>query len=130
MPRRPRASHPHPLGLIDIAPAWGVLRRVLLIWGIGVGAWGPSRAVVGLAEELRDPFMFGPVTAEVVSGGAVLTGIIWDAQHPLALIDGEPVTIGQIITGWQVITIQPDRIVIERNAQRLTIIPGSSFPAE
>jgi len=96
------------------------------------GAWslsGPS--TLAQAAEERDPFLFGaseslPPTSQTPH----LTGILWDARSPLAVVDDEPVTVGQTVGGWRIIRIEPDGIVIERDAQTQTIQPGSSFPPE
>jgi len=83
------------------------------------------------AAELRDPFLFGSQDTPVkIPSQPTLTGILWDATSPLAMINDEPVTVGQHIGGWQVIQIQPDAIVIQRDSRTLTLVPGSPVPSE
>jgi hypothetical protein len=92
-----------------------------------------SGSPVAQAEELRDPFMFGPrkvFSSPTTTTLPVLTGILWDAKSPLAVIDGEPATVGQDVGGWQVVEILPDKVVIQRDSERRTLIPGSSLPAD
>jgi hypothetical protein len=84
------------------------------------------------AEELRDPFVFGP-TYEGSARQSIregLTGILWDATNPLAVIGGQPVTVGETVAGWKVVEIKPDRVVIQRDFDRVTLIPGSPWPAD
>lgn len=88
------------------------------------------------AEELRDPFVFGSVqvqareTAPPSAPSVGLSGILWDAQSPLAIIGGEPVGVGEIIEGWRIVEIRPDRVILERNGQRTTLLPGGALPTE
>jgi len=82
------------------------------------------------AGEPRDPFQFGP--REVKSSGAVrvLSGILWDRQYPLAVVDGEAVTVGQVIGGWEVAAIEPDQLILRQGLRKQTLRPGESFPPE
>jgi len=82
------------------------------------------------AAEGRDPFQFGPREATQSTSGPLLTGIIWDAYSPLAIVEGEPVTLGQTVRGWQIIEIQPDYLIVQRDSQRQTLVPGSPWPPE
>jgi len=106
------------------------MRIFRLVWKSLCVVWLVEGSVEPMAEELRDPFLFGPREAVAVTAQPVLNGILWDARSPLAVIEGEPVVVGQTVGGWQVIEIQPDRIVIQRDSQRQLIAPGDSFPAE
>ena len=85
------------------------------------------------ASARRDPFLFGPAEMEQQSSPAttfILTGILWDAHSPLALINGEPVTVGAAVGEWQVMEIRPDGLVIQREDQTRVLIPGDAFPSE
>ena len=92
---------------------------------------------LGFAEEgLRDPFAFGsmevvPVPATVARPKqSRLIGVLWDAKNPLAVIDGEPVSVGQQVRGWRVIAIQPNRVVIQRGDRKETLMTGDAIPTE
>ena len=82
------------------------------------------------AAEPRDPFMFGPREGESATGGGQLTGILWDATTPLAVIDGEPLGVGSAVAGWTVTAIASDYVVVERDGRRKTLTPGASIPSE
>lgn len=97
-----------------------------LLWVIGVGV------LMGLcgsvrAEELRDPFTFGPRTGEQ-GASPILMGILWDATHPLAMVGEREVTVGESVAGWQVVEIQPDGMTIRRGDQQEIVRPGEVFP--
>ena len=96
-----------------------------------------ARAGVCAEEKLRDPFLFGSAevaapttTAAQTPKSARLIGVLWDAKNPLALIDGEPVRIGQQVKGWRIITMQPDRVVIQRGDRKETLMTGDAIPVE
>ena len=83
------------------------------------------------AEELRDPFTFGPresvVTPQV---GPVVMGILWDATKPLAMVGDEPVGIGDLVGGWQVAEIRQNGIVVQRGARREFVSIGDGLPTD
>ena len=81
------------------------------------------------AEQLRDPFVFGPRDVQESGHTPQLSGILWDSANPLALIDGEPVQVGQVISGWQVIEIRPDQVTIQKDFRRETLTT-SRLPTE
>ena len=81
-------------------------------------------------EWLRDPFEFGSRGAPQVTAGPVLTGILWDTTRPMAVIEGEPVLVGQRVRGWEVLGIYPDHIVLERGSQQVTLTPGDALPSD
>ena len=83
------------------------------------------------AEELRDPFVFGPRSdAPAQSASGVLTGILWDATNPLAMVGNEPMGVGASVMGWQVVRIQHDGVEVQRDGRREFITPGSSLPQD
>lgn len=107
----------------------GIFRLVrLLVFGLLFESYMPR--VTLEAEELRDPFMFGPRESQRATTQPIVTGIAWDAKRPLALIDGEPVTVGQIVEGWQIVEIQPDSITVEQDLRREILHSGDRFPSE
>ena len=100
--------------------------RSLLLGSLLAGSGSPA------AEELRDPFLFWPPPQEIPQPAppSVLLGILWEAQEALALINGEPTTVGQTIAGWELIEIKPDHVVVRRDSQQRTVLPGEPFPTD
>ena len=85
----------------------------------------------GWAEEARDPFMFGAQREGAHAQAAnVLAGVLWDEAHPLAMVAGRELAVGDAIAGWTIAVIRPDAIVIERGQRRETVSIGSPIPAE
>ena len=82
------------------------------------------------AEELRDPFAFGHRQAVVQPLRATLMGVLWDATHPLAIVGEDTVAIGDIIADWQVVQIQEDGIIIEREGRRVFVGIGKALPQD
>lgn len=100
----------------------------LIAAGLLCAGIGPA---VCAAEALRDPFVFGPRSdAPAQSANNVLTGILWDATNPLAIVGSEPVSVGASVMGWQVVRIQHDGIEVQRGDRREFITPGSSLPQD
>ena len=89
-------------------------------------------------EQLRDPFTFGSdevttlptTTTPARPKGPRLIGVLWDAKNPVAVIDGEPMSVGQQVKGWRITAIQPNRVVIQRGDQKATLTTGDPIPAE
>ena len=83
------------------------------------------------AEELRDPFVFGPRTGEATAQtGPTLVGVLWDATHPLAIIGDETVKVGDPIAEWRVVEIKADSVTIERGERRVVLHPGDGLPRD
>lgn len=66
----------------------------------------------------RDPFLRGS-SASVT--GLSLSGIIWDPSHPLAIINGVPLGIGEEIEGFRVLEILEDRVTLTDNTQTYSL---------
>jgi len=63
-------------------------------------------------ELKRDPFTAAPITSEkVLQSGVDLTGILWDQDKPLAIIDGEIVKKGARVGNKTIIDIKRDRVI-------------------
>ena len=86
-------------------------------------------AVQGHAEELRDPFTFGPRRDAVEPSGFVLLGVLWDATRPMAIIGEENVGVGDSVAGWQVIEIMQNGVIVQRGERKEFITPGQSLPS-
>ena len=82
------------------------------------------------AETLRDPFVFGPRESGSEQPGAALMGVLWDATHPLAIVGEQTVGVGDRVGGWQVVEIQENGIVIQRDDRRETVAIGNSLPTD
>lgn len=64
-------------------------------------------------ELKRDPFTAAPLVSEQSIGGvAVLSGILWDKDKPMAIIDGNIVKIGQRVGNQTVMEIKRDRVIL------------------
>ena len=61
---------------------------------LGVSCFVVSAAAFVHAEDLRDPFMFGPRTEVAAQTGPSLIGVIWDATQPLAIVGEQTVALG------------------------------------
>ncbi|MBI4323226.1 MAG: hypothetical protein HY596_03010 [Candidatus Omnitrophica bacterium] len=57
----------------------------------------------------RDPFLAGRGQA---MGELALSGILWDASHPLAMINGATLAVGDEVEGFQVLDIQADHVTL------------------
>ena len=55
----------------------------------------------------RDPFTLAPRDGV---GGLVLSGIMWDAAHPIAMIGDQAVGVGDAIGSMRVLEIRPDAV--------------------
>ncbi len=112
-----------------VRSAAGRIGLIILVWSISGGAQAAEQF-----EDLRDPFTFGPrgdVTQNATPTSPTgLTGILWDAKNPLAMIDGELLTVGQTVAGWQIVEIQSDRIVLQRGSRQETLVSGASLPSD
>ena len=68
-------------------------------------------------ELKRDPFTAAPIVSEKVSqSGVDLTGILWDKDKPLAIIDGEIVKKGERGGSKTIIDIKKDRVILSDGA--------------
>ena len=62
----------------------------------------------------RDPFFSSLITssASMTISDVTLSGILWDATAPLAMLDENPVSIGGKVGQYTVIDIQKDRVIL------------------
>ncbi|MDD5097404.1 MAG: hypothetical protein PHU59_02805 [Candidatus Omnitrophica bacterium] len=64
-------------------------------------------------ELKRDPFTAAPIVSEkILQAGVDLTGILWDKDKPLAIIDGNIVKKGASIGSKTVVDIKKDRVIL------------------
>ena len=64
----------------------------------------------------RDPFTMGTSAVEL-SGGLVLSGIIWDAKKPYCIINDKVVKTGDEISGYKVVEIRKDSVSVRAGDQ-------------
>ena len=71
----------------------------------------------------RDPFLRGARGG--MMSGFTLSGILWDEEEPLAIINGQMLHVGDDIEGYQVTEILHDRVAISDGADshQLQIAP-------
>jgi hypothetical protein len=66
-----------------------------------------------LIELKRDPFTAVPIVSEkALQSGVDLTGILWDKDKPLAIIDGNVVKKGNRVGNKEVVDIKRDGIIL------------------
>jgi hypothetical protein len=92
----------------------------------GAGAGGDAeregRARSRVTGWGRNPFTLQPVRD---LGELVLSGILWDATSPLAIINGRTVEVGDDIEGHRVAVIEPTGVILTdgTNTTRLSLGP-------
>jgi hypothetical protein len=82
------------------------------------------------AETLRDPFTFGPREGTSEASPMTLIGVLWNAPKPLAIVGDRMVGLGDQVGGWEIVQIQEDGIVIQRDDRRETVAIGNSLPTD
>jgi len=79
----------------------------------GRGLYGMLEQQAKLIDLKRDPFTAVPIVIEKnMQSGVNLTGILWDKDKPLAIIDGNVVKKGNRVGDKQVVDIKRDRIIL------------------
>ena len=63
----------------------------------------------------RDPFTRGAVAG--AASGLTLSGILWDAQAPVAIINGQMVHAGEELEGYRVVEITQERVSMTDGTQ-------------
>ena len=122
--RRPRVRPPSPMAVASLTPHdQPVLETPVPPTAVGVGAppaveADPAhRAIQQQRAQLltwgRDPFLAGTGQA---TGELALSGILWDTSHPLAMINGATLAVGDEVEGFQVLDIQADRVTLTDGA--------------
>lgn len=66
-----------------------------------------------LIELKRDPFSAAPIVIEKdTQSGVALSGILWDKDKPMAIIEGQIVRVGQHVGNQTVMEIKRDRVIL------------------
>ena len=68
----------------------------------------------------RNPFTKAVVQTEVESP-VTLQGIIYDSAQPIALVNGETKSVGEVVNGMKIIEIHPDSVVFEKEGKKIKI---------
>jgi hypothetical protein len=67
----------------------------------------------------RDPFHLDVVEEQIIE--LKLSGIIWDPAKPLALINGQMVTVGANVAGQQVVAITQQQVTVSDGTTTLQL---------
>jgi hypothetical protein len=67
----------------------------------------------------RDPFTGGSAGGSV--SGFDLSGILWDAQSPIAMINGQMVRIGDQVEGYRVVEITQSTVLLSDGGQAVNL---------
>ena len=117
--RRPRARPPSPTAVASSTPHDRAVSEtaVSLSTPLTVEADPAHRAIQQQRAQLltwgRDPFLAGTGQA---TGELALSGILWDMSHPLAMINGATLAVGDEVEGFQVLDIQADHVTLTDGA--------------
>jgi len=66
-------------------------------------------------ELRRDPFTLAPISTTPTSSdkeALSLTGIVWDKENPVAIINGRIVKVGNTVSGNTVLAINPSNVIL------------------
>jgi hypothetical protein len=84
-----------------------------------------QRAATLLA--VRDPFTSGSMSSEV--SGLRLSGILGDARHPIAIINGRMAVVGDEIGGFRVVRISAESVSVTDGADTFELsLVSEAFP--
>jgi hypothetical protein len=76
-------------------------------------------------ELKRDPFTSNPVPSVKASAyGVQLSGIVWDKDKPMAIINGRVVKVGDNVDGRMVSVIKQDRVVLNDGISEIELKLG------
>jgi len=75
-----------------------------------------------------NPFLIqrGSTPTPTTPAGRVLSGILWDPETPVAIVNGRVVRVGDWVGKWQVAQIQQDRVVLSSGPLTETLTVESS----
>ena len=68
----------------------------------------------------RDPFTRGGSAAGV--RGLTLSGILWDPQKPIAILNDQMVSVGDEVEEYQVLEIRPDRVLLTDGTETIQLL--------
>jgi hypothetical protein len=119
-PARPQTEDPAAV-LTDVVRAAeaSTARRVQLSGAPSTGRQTQRAYAAGLAWT-RDPFTRGRIMSG--SEALLLSGILWDASAPLAMINGQMLGVGETVDGYQVVDISPDSVSLTDGTETLRLL--------
>ena len=79
---------------------------------------GAQRDAVGQMKLGRDPFVRGQGSG---SHGLSLSGILWDGQHPMAVINNQTMRVGESVDGYTVVAIGQDVVSVTDGTQTIQL---------
>ena len=68
----------------------------------------------------RDPFTRSGSAAGV--RGLTLSGILWDPQKPIAILNEQMVSVGDEVEDYQVLEIRPDRVLLTDGTETIQLL--------
>ena len=68
----------------------------------------------------RDPFV-QDLSSKSATATLALTGILWDANQPMAIINGQTLSVGQELDGYRVTSISPHHVSLTDGKQILEL---------
>ena len=68
----------------------------------------------------RDPFMRGARAGQ--ASGLTLSGVLWDPNQPMAIINGQMVHVGDELEGYRILEITQDRVSVTDGTQTLQLL--------
>lgn len=88
----------------------------------------PDRSVQHTAQQARaaelswsrDPFTRGAVAGQ--ESGLALSGILWDPQAPIAIINGQMLHLGEELEGYRVTEITQERVSMTDGTQTFQLM--------
>ena len=66
----------------------------------------------------RDPFLRGGTEG---TSGLVLSGILWDANAPIAILNGQMLHVGDELEGYRIVYITPDHVAVTDGTDTLQL---------
>ena len=95
---------------------------LLVIAGLASADVGPremQRDRMAAIEWDRDPFARSPAARPAAA--LTLSGILWDAQAPIAIVNGQMLRAGEEVDGFRVVEIRQDHVIITDGTQTLQL---------
>ena len=93
------------------------------VLSLSSGSRDAQRQRLAELKSTRDPFTPGAGSGQ--TSGLALSGILWDASRPIAIINGTMVQVGQEVEGYRVVEIAQDHVSVSDGVEtfRLPIAP-------
>ena len=122
-----RAPQPHagPVGVVEKPAAATAVAQEAPAISPPLEQRETQRQRAALLAWGRDPFTLGATKGE--RGALQLSGILWDANAPIAVINGQMVRPGEEVAGYRVVHISQDDVSLTNGANTIHLqINGDS----